>query len=208
MTTVGEILRNKRKELNFDLQTVEKATKIRVKFLLALENNEFDKLPPGAFARGFIKNYATFLGLPVEETLAFYRRAANEEKLSVAPSKPLRIGRFALSPQFFTLVGFGTLLVVFFAYLIFAYFQFAGAPMLVVNTPANNSVVNTEKIEVAGKTDPEVTLVINDQKVPVAENGSFDVSVPLSPGLNTLTITATNKFKRQTTVVRNLRVEK
>ncbi|MBI4099573.1 helix-turn-helix domain-containing protein [Candidatus Microgenomates bacterium] len=208
MTTVGEILHNKRLERKLDLPTVEKATKIRVKFLVALENNEFDKLPPGTFTRGFIKNYAVYLGLPVEETLAFYRRAASEEKLSVKPYERVKIGRWALTPQLFTAIGIGTLVVAFFAYLVLAYFQFAGSPPLLVTQPENNSVVREERVEVVGKTDPEATVTINDQVVPVSENGSFAATVPLSPGLNTLIITTTNKYKHQTTLSRNVRLEK
>ncbi len=208
MTTVGETLANARAKKNLDLVTVEKAIKIRAKFLEALEKNEFDKLPPGTFVKGFIKNYAAFLGLPVEETLAFYRRQANEEKIPALANFEPRIGRIALTPQFFTTAGIGLLLVLFFAYLAFSYFQFAGAPPLLVNVPENNLVVNQESVEVIGKTDPQATLVINGQTVALTENGSFDVKIPLQPGLNTLTITATNKYQRQTTVVRNLRQER
>src|SRR5574340_537663 len=117
MTTVGEILANARARKNLDLAAVEKATKIRAKFLEALEQNRFDKLPPGTFVKGFIKNYATFLGLPVEETLAFYRRQANEEKTPILKDFTPQIGRVALTPQFFTRAGVGLLLVIFFAYL-------------------------------------------------------------------------------------------
>lgn len=208
MTTVGETLHNSRLAKKLDLETVEKVTKIRAKFLEALEKNDFSKLPPGTFARGFIKNYASFLGLPVEETLAFYRRQANEEKVPILPKEPPRIGRFSLTPQFFTAAGVGLLLATFFAYLIFSYFQFAGPPTLLINSPENNLVVHDEQVEIVGKTNPDASLTINGQLVSITENGSFDVKVPLQPGLNSLTITATNKFKRQTTMTRNLRLEK
>lgn len=208
MTTVGEILKNARMGKKVELATVEKATKIRAKFLVALENNEFDKLPPGTFAKGFIKNYAAFLNLPIEETLAFYRRQVNEEKIPVLPLEGPKIGRFALTPQFFTSLGVGILVVFFFAYLVFSYFQFAGSPTLVVDSPRNNSVVTQEQVEITGKTDPQATLSINGQVVTINENGSFEVKIPLQFGLNTLTVIATNKFKRQTTVTRNLRLEK
>lgn len=208
MTTVGEILKNARIKKNLDLVAVEKITRIRLKFLLALENNEFEKLPPGTFAKGFIKNYAAHLGLPVDETLAFYRRQVNEEKITVLPKKRATIGRFSLTPQFFTISSIGALLIIFFAYLIFSYFQFAGTPSLILSSPNNNSVVKEDQIELIGKTDPEATLFINDQAVSVTENGSFDVKVPLQPGINSLTIKAVNKYKRQTTIIRNIRLEK
>ncbi|MCL4389783.1 MAG: helix-turn-helix domain-containing protein [Patescibacteria group bacterium] len=209
MTTVGEILRQARENKKLTIEAVEKATKIRAKFVAAMEANEFDKLPGGTFSRGFIKNYATFLGLSTEETLAFFRRQMDQEDPRLLPkAKPEIKNRFALTPQLFTGLSIAALLLTFFAYLIFAYFKYAGAPALLVSAPANNIVVSQQQIEVTGKTDPGATLTINNQLVDTSENGSFDVTVPLQPGLNTLNIVAANKFHRQTTITRNLRLEK
>lgn len=205
MTTVGEILSAAREKKKLTIEQVEKATRIRAKFLLALEKNDFSKLPPGTFVRGFVKNYAAFLGLPVEETLAFYRRQFNEEK-APPPKNTTPPSRF---PNItFSALVVGVLLILFFGYLIYSYFKFAGAPTLLINSPANNVVVKDDQAEIVGKTDPEAILTINGQTVALTENGSFDLKIPLQSGLNTLTITATNKFKRQTTVTRNLRLEK
>lgn len=207
MTTVGEIFTNARNQKNLTLEQAEKATKIRQKFLLALERNEFNKLPPGTFTKGFIKNYAAFLGLPIEETMAFYRRQVNEEKTPALPNRPEPVPTkpfFALSPTSF---GVALLVFLFFVYLIYSYFRFAGSPELTINSPAPNSVVNQEDINVSGKTDPDAQLVINNQPVTLNENGSFNAKITLIPGLNTITVVSTNKFHRQTTITRNLRLE-
>ncbi|MBI3558833.1 helix-turn-helix domain-containing protein [Candidatus Gottesmanbacteria bacterium] len=205
MTTVGEILSAAREKKKLTIEQVEKATRIRSKFLLALEKNEFNKLPPGTFTRGFIKNYAAFLNLPEEEILAFYRRQENFDK-TPPPLKSLKPSRFP-SLTFSTLAVI-VLIALFFGYLIYSYLKFAGSPTLIINSPGNNSVVSQEQTEITGKTDPEAKLTINDQPVIINENGSFNITIPLQPGLNTLTVIATNKFKRQTTVTRNLRLEK
>lgn len=207
MVTVGETLYNARTAKKLTLEQAERATKIRAKFLDALEKNEFGSLPPGTFTKGFIKNYAAFLGLPVEETLAFYRRQVNEEK-AVLPKKPDFDHHLKLTPSLVTAIAVGFLLFLFFGYLFFSYWQFAGSPILIVNSPANNTVVNTETVAVSGKTDPQAQLTINGQAVSVDENGNFDTKVTLQPGINTITITALNRFKRQSTIVRNLRLEK
>lgn len=208
MTTVGEILKNAREKKKLTVDQVEKATKIRLKFILALEANRFDKLPGPTFARGFVKNYAAYLGLPTEETLAFYRRQANDNAtLPVAPQTIDTSKKGWLTPQRFTAVSIGLLLLIFFSYLAFSYWQFAGNPVLVVSSPVNNLVMTQDSVEVIGKTDPGASLVINNEPVSVLENGSFDVKVPLSPGINTLTVVASNKFGKKTTVERNLRLE-
>jgi cytoskeletal protein RodZ len=210
MMTVGEILATARLKQKITFDQVEKATHIRQKFLVALEKNEFSKLPPGIFTKGFIKNYAAYLGLPVNETLAFYRRQVNEEKNSliptVNPNSPKTSSAFSfVSP---TSIGIAILLILFFSYLIYSYLRFAGAPMLIINSPAKNAVVNQEQVEVMGQTSPDAAIIINNQPVNINENGSFSVKITLTPGLNTITVTATNKFGRQSIISRNLRLEK
>ncbi len=209
MTTVGEILRKRREEKKLTIAQVEATTKIRGKFVDALEKNDFNKLPPGTFTKGFIKNYAAFLGLPQNEMLAFYRRQVNEEKTLVLPHGKTEalMNNFALTPQKFMAGAVVALLLAFFAYLIFSYFQFAGSPVLIVSAPGNNIVTTSEMVDVDGKTDPDATITINNQPVTVNENGSFTAKIDLQPGLNSLNIVASNKYKRTTTVVRNLRLE-
>lgn len=210
MITVGEILSRARINKKLTFEQVEKTTKIRSKFLAALEKNEFNKLPPGTFTKGLIKNYAAFLGLSKEEIMAFYRRQVDEERAKVIPESKSResLKRFRLTPQIFTIASISFLLACFFGYLIFSYVKFAGNPSLVVDRPVNFEIVLTDQVAVSGTSDPEASLVINSEPISTSENGDFDVKVPLDPGLNVITITATNKFKKQSTVVRNVRLEK
>ena len=63
---LGEILRQKRKELNFSLRDAENATSIRMTYLQALEDGEMKKLISPIYAQGFFKQYASFLGLDGE----------------------------------------------------------------------------------------------------------------------------------------------
>ncbi len=60
---VGATLRRARERRRIDLAEVEASTKIRVRFLRALENEEWDALPGEAYARAFIRTYADYLGL-------------------------------------------------------------------------------------------------------------------------------------------------
>lgn len=210
MITVGEILATARLRKKLTLEQVEKATRIRSKFLEAIEKDQFDKLPPGTFAKGFIKNYATFLGISPDEAMAFYRRQSLEKPVDVVPLKNQRnlAKKFSLTPQLLTAVSIAFLVVLFFGYLILAYFRYAGSPTLEIASPANNSVVKSEEINVSGKTNSDAVLTINDQPVTVSDDGSFKINLKLQPGINTITVVSTNKFQRQTTVVRNLRLER
>lgn len=60
---VGKTLRETRTRRKIGLSEVEASTRIRVRYLRAIENEEWDLLPGDAYARGFIRTYAGYLGL-------------------------------------------------------------------------------------------------------------------------------------------------
>lgn len=66
---VGELLRNKRKELNLSLKEAENATSIRMVYLQALEDGEMQKLMSPIYTQGFFKQYAAFLGIDGEQVV-------------------------------------------------------------------------------------------------------------------------------------------
>lgn len=72
---IGATLREARSRRKVDLVDVEAAIKIRVRFLQAIENEEWDALPGGAYTRGFIRTYANYLGLDGERLAEDYRRS-------------------------------------------------------------------------------------------------------------------------------------
>jgi hypothetical protein len=60
---IGSSLRDARQRKNLELAEVERATHIRSKYLSALEDERFDALPGPAYAKGFLRTYAEYLGL-------------------------------------------------------------------------------------------------------------------------------------------------
>lgn len=74
-TGIGATLREARTRRKLDLSEVEAAIKIRARFLQAMENEEWDALPGGAYTRGFIRTYASHLGLDGERLADDYRRS-------------------------------------------------------------------------------------------------------------------------------------
>ena len=70
---VGQALREARTERGIVLSEVERVTKIRVKFLRAMEEDRWDELPAPAYARGFLEIYARYLDLDVEALVERYK---------------------------------------------------------------------------------------------------------------------------------------
>ena len=69
---IGERLRSAREALGLSLEEIEGATHIRRAYLQALENEDFEALPGPVYAKGFLRSYAAYLGLPPRELLELY----------------------------------------------------------------------------------------------------------------------------------------
>lgn len=91
MQSIGEQLEEARKRKGISLREAAEATKIRGDFLSSIEQNKFDFDLPDIYKRGFLKNYARYLKLDVEKTLADY----NAQQLSNS-----RLGKKAGSEWF------------------------------------------------------------------------------------------------------------
>jgi len=71
---IGMSLREARERRQIALVEVEAATRIRLRYLRAIENEEWDVLPGGVYTRGFIRTYAAFLGLDGERLAEDFRK--------------------------------------------------------------------------------------------------------------------------------------
>jgi cytoskeleton protein RodZ len=78
MASIGETLRRERQRRNMQLDQVSQELKISPRFLEAIEEENFDRLPAGVFAKSFVRQYARMLGLDEEE-------AANEVQRALTP---------------------------------------------------------------------------------------------------------------------------
>lgn len=74
MADIGSLLRDTRMRERIDITTVESATKIRAKYLRALENEEWDQLPGPTFVRTFLRTYAEYLGLDPKLLVEEYKQ--------------------------------------------------------------------------------------------------------------------------------------
>jgi len=77
--TLGRMLREAREAKGYVLEDVEQATRIRARYLAALEAGDFDTLPSEAQVRGFLRNYAQFLSLDSEQILAHYKQTLDPQ---------------------------------------------------------------------------------------------------------------------------------
>jgi cytoskeletal protein RodZ len=79
MAGFGEYLRREREMRGVSLEEISTATKISIRFLQAIENEELSKLPGGIFTRSFVRTYARYLGLDEERALADCQLAGHQK---------------------------------------------------------------------------------------------------------------------------------
>src|SRR5713226_8215871 len=83
----GERLKRERDMREVSMDELSKSTRISSRFLQALENEDWGKLPGGVFGHGFVRSIARYLGLDEEALLSEYD-SARAEKLPPAAAKP------------------------------------------------------------------------------------------------------------------------
>jgi hypothetical protein len=88
MTEIGATLREARLRAGADITDVELATKIRAKYLRALENEEWELLPGPTFVKSFLRTYAEYLGLDGRLLVEEFRR--RQERPAAGDLPPLR----------------------------------------------------------------------------------------------------------------------
>jgi cytoskeletal protein RodZ len=89
MADIGTTLREARMRSRIDISEVEARTKIRAKYLRAIENEEWDLLPGPVYAKSFLRTYGNFLGLDsrmlIDEFKRRYEDPSDHELRPVAP---------------------------------------------------------------------------------------------------------------------------
>jgi cytoskeleton protein RodZ len=120
---IGQALREARMRARIDITEVERATKIRARYLRALENEEWEALPGPVYVKSFLRTYSDYLGLDsrllVDEFKRRFERPSDHEMRPVAPRRRERerIARGPLIPPW-ALIGAVLVLIVAALYVI------------------------------------------------------------------------------------------
>lgn len=209
--TVGDLLRSAREKAHFTLEDLAENTHIKLEYLAALEENNFDLLPAATFIKAYIRNYARLFALDEKPLLAILRRDYEESV------KGQLIPREFLYPQLkrkatwspINLVLFAVMLVfsVAFSYALWQWWQLNRPPALILLSPQENDIVQTPFV-VEGKTQVDALLTVNANPVALQEDGSFVTELDLTQeGLNTITIKASDDNGKSTVLQRNVQVQ-
>ena len=206
MKTIGKLLKEARVRRRYSLDKVERETKIKKEFVDAIEKENWKVLPEYPVVVGFVKNLASSLKINESQAMAFLRRDYPPQKLSINP-KPDVSKEFVWSPKLTFLVGVGAVLAVILGYLVFQYVRFVSPPELIVNEPTEGQVIDSRFLTVAGKTDTDATIRVNNQPVLINENGEFTTEIEISETTGEIEVKATSRSGKETVIRRNIKPE-
>lgn len=199
--TIGEILKRARLKKGDSLEQVEEATKIRLRYLVAIEENDWDKLPVGPYTVGFLKKYCQYLGVPFNKIENQYqqemkvRRAINK---MIPKRREIRPPRIYITPKILGAAFLAIVVISVFGYIIYQILGFTSSPYLLIKSPVSESIVEENPITVSGQTQKGARLYINGAMVGIDTEGNFSQEVYLKEGSNIINITALNKTGKKT----------
>lgn len=211
--TLSERFQAARRLRGKSLEEVARDIDIQVSYLRWIEEGQFDRLPAGVYARGFVKRYAQAMRLPEEEMLELYdhergvtthlRKARGEEEEEVAPVSTKKT-TFLFSPRVIRLSVIGILLLVVFGYFLLQFRSLSAPPSLVVEAPSEDQTIEATQFTVRGRVEEGSRLLLNGSDVRVGADGIFSVDVPLEKGENHLRFVATSPVQKETVLERTL----
>ncbi len=208
--TLGEKLKKIRLNLKLTYDEVEKRTKIRKKYLKAIEENNYEVLPSNVYARGFLKNYSKVLKIPSDKVLEWYEKEKGiVDNIKVGKKKNqtnYKTPKVFITPKTFVFALVGLSFLGVFSYLVYEFFIFTSPPRLEIFSPKENETINRSFVDITGKTDSGTDLFVNGQQVNISDEGEFKVTVSIAQnGLNTISILAKNpKNNKKTESTRNI----
>lgn len=209
--TLGDRLRALRDDARLTTEELGKKISVNPKYIKAIEESRYRDLPGLVYARQFIRRYAEVLETDVSMAMDIFE----QEYIVVTKSKPS--GRPLLTQRVSTDFHWARrharlLLAIVIVAIVFGYIGIQSAknflpPQLVITEPTKDISTTSLTITIAGTTDQNATVTINDQDVQTTGDGTFREAIDLHTGLNTLKISAIKKHSSARIVTRQIIVE-
>ena len=194
---ISESLKKARLAKKLSLEDAEKATKIRIKYLKALEDENWSKIPCQAYIAGFLQSYAKFLKIPAQPLVeAFQKKMDIKEKITghqITERREIKFTKIYFTP---TILIVAFLVIIFLGvlgYIVFQVSGFASAPYLIIKSPSFGAIIEKSPVMVEGKTAPAATLYLNGQLISSDSEGNFQQEVNLKDGENNIVLAAQSR---------------
>jgi cytoskeletal protein RodZ len=211
--TLGEKLRQHRETSGLSRAKAARLANISVSYIEKLENNAYGSMPADIYAINIIKSYAELLRLnPAmvadlyqKEKILFLKTRARKAQLVIG-----RLGRILnnfLNPRTLKYLITLSLLAAVLAYIGLEASKITAPPEVQIFSPEDNLVTTESQITIQGKTDKEVSVLVNNRPLLSDQAGNFSLALDLQKGLNIIKISASKKHSKETIIYKKIIVE-
>ncbi|MDP2693032.1 MAG: helix-turn-helix domain-containing protein [bacterium] len=197
-------LKEAREKSHVSLDELATQTKISKQHLIAMEQCRFEDIPYAIiYQKNFIKKYAEILKLPVEDILhQFIIEEAQLCKKENKVHKEIHKKKFQNIPSFLRVSIIVIIAFALVGYLGWQIETLIKPPMLTLFSPENGLVTYNYELTVLGQTNQESKIFINGLEITSTGDGQFKEIINLSPGVNTIRVSAQKKHGKTTEIVR------
>ncbi len=191
---------------NLNVVKLAELTDIPIHYLTALLNNDFSKLPPTPYVRGYLTKLAEVLRVDADLLLKIYKEEAGLKMLRTSgPLDKLPSNRFSLKNSSRAKFFIGLVLILAVIFFVLKAGSFLGSPKIKIFSPAaDNLIVRNLSINLSGEISKKDKLTINGEEVAPEESGYFQKSFSLQPGINTIEFKVKRFLGRETTVIKQI----
>ncbi len=213
--TIAEKLSGARAQIGLDIDEIAQTLRIKKEYLNYLENGEYDKLPGGIYAKTFLKKYAKFLKVDYKKIEENFNKEKEWSKLNtdkknqkdVFSRKRIKSYEFLVFPKIIKNILIVILVSAFFLYIGFYLKTSFSPPKIEIIEPSDNLITESNFVYVIGKTSSKTEIIINNKPILKDTFGIFKEKVDLKHGVNTIIITAKNKYSKKTIITKQVLVK-
>jgi len=196
---IADALKNLMKSKGIGPQRLASMTDVPKRFIDAILQENFDKLPARPYIRGYLFKISNVLGADNDSLWEIYRTSI--EAPSSGESDTLPVNRFAIKKM-----DSGKVVTILFVVLIVVFFalnlnRIIGKPGVDIVLPEST---NEEILIVTGLVNPDDRLTLNGELIYTDEEGNFSKNVQMEPGLNTLEFRVSRYLGRETKIVKQV----
>lgn len=208
--TLAEVLVHARTMQERSLDEAAETLKISPLYLHALEVGDYASLPCFVYTRNFVKHYGKWLGLRVQPLLELFEQEwqlfSKVQSTQICPDQSTGVKKTDMwtVPRWLRFVGAFFVILLVLSYFGYELYDLRQPPKLVIETPQEELVIESQLVEIKGETEPEAVLTINDQTILSDTHGNFNEMIALQPGLNIIEVAAKRKHSQENVLYRKV----
>jgi len=202
---ISELLQELMQERSISVDKLSLVTNIPRRFVVALLEGDFKRLPAKPYVRGYLARIAAAMSIDPTILLKAYKNST--EVRSSGEKDVLPVNRFAIRKANKNFIIVFLIIVIIAGFLAWRMKDILGKPSIEVGLPETTLVTREQIIRISGTINPKDRLTLNREMIYTDEAGKFEKEVSLSPGLNTLEFNVKRFLGRETKVVKQILYE-